>query len=148
MLRINLINSHDRIGGAAIATYRLLQGLNNTSNIDARLYCQHISGSNSNVIGPNSWFEKTNSSFRPYIDRLSMLKYGKKMLMNHNFSHSWLPSKMSNIESFFDADIVHLNWINNGYLSTRSLKKIKTPIVVHKIYYRMWIMPTARKHQI
>lgn len=137
-MKVNLVNSHETSGGAAIATLRLLRGLNKIENIDANLFCQHTSFSLPKTIGPNTEFDITASVFRPYLNRLIAIKDGQNILRNHQFSPAYLPMRQKYLHAISDCDVVHLNWINNGFISIRNLNKISAPIIW--TLHDMWTM--------
>lgn len=125
-------------GGAAIATFRLLRGLNKLEGVEAKLFCQHINVAHPDTIGPESKLDKVVSTYRPYLDRLRAIPYGTDMLQSYQFSPGWLPMRTKSLKNISKADVVHLNWVNNGFISISSLRKITAPIVW--TLHDMWAM--------
>lgn len=137
-MNIHFVNSHESSGGAAIAAARLLKGLNSIDGIDAKLYCQHLSRSSSHAIGPTNILQSISASLRPYADRFRAINYGVGVLHNYNFSTGWLSTQRKLTDRLSSADIVHLNWINNGFISISALNNIRRPIIW--TLHDMWAM--------
>lgn len=71
---------------------------------------------------------KINNKIRPTLDSLLVWPYKNKS--QTLFSPAWLPfGSIANKINSLNPDIVHLHWINAGFLSIKDLSKIKAPIV-------------------
>lgn len=121
-----LINTSDLEGGAARSAYRLLRGLKE-QNLNTLMLVQNKIGDDWSVIGPKNNFEKGKGIFRPHIDKLPLLTYKNKKLTP--WSPSWLPSNITWKIREINPEIVHLHWINGGFLPINTLKTINKPIV-------------------
>jgi glycosyltransferase involved in cell wall biosynthesis len=45
------------------------------------------------------------------------------------FSPAWLPERLASKVSNLDSDVIHLFWVNSGFLRIETLKKFRRPIV-------------------
>lgn len=120
-MKIALVNRSDSTGGAAVVTYRLMQALR-TEGVDARMLVLEKLTDDPNVI----------SCSRPLIDRYNFLSERWNIFLRNGFSrvnlfkadianhgrniarHRWIR----------EADVVMLNWINQGFLSLKSIDKL------------------------
>jgi glycosyltransferase involved in cell wall biosynthesis len=122
-----LLNTYDLDGGAARAAYRLHSGLKSI-NVNSIMMVQNKSSDDSTVISRNLKKEKIINKLRPHIDKLPIGVYQNRSKVT--WSVNWLANnsiikEVNNI----NPDIVHLHWINDGFLPITFLKKIKKPIV-------------------
>jgi glycosyltransferase involved in cell wall biosynthesis len=121
MLRFVLINHSDSRGGASVVTYRLMNALS-AAGVDARMIVMHKDTDNLRVdqAGPK-WLKKAtflaehaeifarNGLNRDNVFKISTAKYGLPL-----HKHPWM----------VDADVVCLNWVNQGMLSLREVQRI------------------------
>ena len=121
-----MLNTYDTKGGAAIAATRLWKGLLDVG-VDAHFMVQEKFGRDPRIIGPATNFGKGMGILRPHIDRLPLAFYPNRE--NTFWSVQWLPGNVVNKINEINPDIVHLHWVNNGYLPIQALPKIKQPIV-------------------
>jgi len=119
ILKILIVNSFDSKGGAARAAYRLYSGLLKF-NIEAELLVQKSTSNDNSVLT---------------FDNSEMLTFDTILLTNYiniktYFSNSIISnSNLINYINESDADIVHLHWITNSFLSIEDIGKITKPIV-------------------
>ena len=125
-MNVLLLNTFDNQGGAAIATYRLHRGLR-FIGINSHLLVQGKKTDDYNVIGPITKWQKVLAILRPYLDGVATYFYGKCQKVI--FSSAWLPEKLASKVVKLKPDIVHLFWVNGGFLRVETLKKFKQPIV-------------------
>ena len=121
-----IINTFDRRGGAARATYRLHRALQKVG-IDSKMLVQYKESDDYSVIAPVSRFSKTLGKIRSRLDLLPLKKY--KNFEKSPWSVSWLPNSISKKIKLINPDIVHLNWIGEGYIPISEIAKINYPIV-------------------
>ncbi len=133
-MKVLLISKHAKTGGAAIATYRLMEALQDHS-VDVSMLVQEGKGNaeGSNAEGSNAEgihhttgtvFKKLINLVRFIIERLVFLMYEKSSAIRFLFSLANTGEGITGNRYFREADIIHLHWINAGYLSLRSLKDI------------------------
>ncbi|MFH1509077.1 MAG: glycosyltransferase family 4 protein [bacterium] len=128
-MKVLLLNTTDSGGGAAIATRRLHEGLIN-SGVESKILVQRKLSKDPNVIGPNSLFSRSYTKIHNIIDNAPLYLYKERE--SGLFSVSRLSSNTTIKIRKINPDIIHLHWINNGFLSVKditSLNQLKKPIV-------------------
>ena len=121
-----IINTFDIKGGAARATYRLHKALQEVG-IDSKMLVQYKESDDYSVIAPVSKSSKTLGKIRSRLDLLPLKKY--KNFKKSPWSISWFPNSISKKIKLINPDIVHLNWICEGYIPISEITKINYPIV-------------------
>ena len=120
-MRVLIINTSERIGGAAIAANRLMDALRN-NGIQAKMLVRDKQTDNITVIS----LKKSLWSIWQFVwERIVIWK------ANHFKQHNLFAVDIANTGTdittypeFKEADIIHLHWINQGMLSLKDLKKI------------------------
>lgn len=125
-MKILLLNTYDNQGGAAIATYRLHRGLG-LIGVNSRLLVQGKRVNDSTVIGQATKWGVALSVLRPYLDRVLTRLYANRRKVY--FSPAWFPEDLASKIKKNNTDIVHLFWVNDGFLKIETIKKIKQPVV-------------------
>ena len=112
-------------GGAAIACNRLTSALSK-HNIDTKLFVRDKLSDNNNVFAVNKGvFTKTINLLRFIWERLVILiysKFSKKNLFAVSLANTG--NDISKNKLIKEADVIHIHWINQGFLSLRDLKKL------------------------
>ena len=124
-----LINSSDVRGGAARASYRLHQGLEQVG-INSTMLVQDKRSTDISVIGPKLIGWKgvgVNYIFRYIVDKLPLLLYPKHQTIV--WSPQWLPNKIHKKINRLNPDIVHFHWICDGFVPIQEVAKIKQPLI-------------------
>ena len=124
-----LINSSDVRGGAARASYRLHQGLEQVG-INSTMLVQDKRSTDISVIGPKLIGWKgvgVNYIFRYVVDKLPLLLYPKHQTIV--WSPQWLPNKIHKKINRLNPDIVHFHWICDGFVPIQEVAKIKQPLI-------------------
>lgn len=133
-MRILLISTYALGGGAAAATYRLYEALR-SSGVEVRMLSLY--GADEEDNDKQSYYHGTLGRAKALA-----LKLGERLdIVRHNaFRPDWL-WRCSSASTGVDisthpwvvwADVIHLNWINQGFLSLSALAQIKAlakPIV-------------------
>lgn len=125
-MKLLLLNTFDVQGGAALATYRLHQGLRGLG-LDSTMYVQGKTTDDFSVIGSRTGFQKIMSKIRPHLDALPVRAYRNRE--RQLFSPSIIPDSMASEILKINPDIVHLFWVNAGFIRPETLQKINKPIV-------------------
>lgn len=120
-MRVLIINTSERIGGAAIAANRLMDALRN-NGIQAKMLVRDKQTDNITVTG----LKKSLWSIWQFVwERIVIWK------ANHFKQHNLFAVDIANTGTdittypeFKEADIIHLHWVNQGMLSLKDLKKI------------------------
>ncbi|MBN1286719.1 MAG: glycosyltransferase family 4 protein [Anaerolineae bacterium] len=128
-MRILHLNTYDIRGGAARAAYRLHCGLRRAS-LDSRMLVLHKDGDDPSV-----------TSMLPLLGRLAR-EYTKAMLRLelvplHLYSRrqpvpwglAWAPNPVARLAGQSGADLVHLHWMNHGFMPVASIPRLKQPLV-------------------
>jgi glycosyltransferase involved in cell wall biosynthesis len=126
-MKVLIVNTHDIQGGAARAANRLHKGLRRFG-IDSHMLVQIKSGQDFTVLAPQTKFGKIAAKVRPLIDRFGLRKYKNKTQTLFSQGIAGDSGLVERINSLA-PDIVHLHWVNEGFLSISDISKIKAPIV-------------------
>ena len=120
-MRVLIINTSERMGGAAIAAHRLMDALRN-NGIQAKMLVRDKQTDRVTVIGlkKSLW-----QIWRFVWERILIWK------ANHFKKHNLFAVDIANtgtditvLPEFKQAEIIHLHWINQGMLSLKDLRKI------------------------
>jgi len=134
VLKVVHLSISDINGGAAIAALRIHSAQLKTG-IDSKLLVQSKLSDNSNVISlVQTPFEKIKRYIRVFLDKLTFktLSLSKR----ERFTFPNFGMDLSNNDLVREADVINLHWINEGFLSLKSillLAALKKP----------WYLPVA-----
>ena len=124
-MKILLINTDDSMGGAAIACLRLLTILERTEGIEVKMLVQEKKGKHLKVKAlADTWMSKKLAFARFALERLYFLFFEKNKDIRFTFSPANIGIDISEHPLVQEADIIHLHWINFGFLSVDSLEKL------------------------
>ena len=126
-MRVSIIGTFDSGGGAARSAYRLHRGLLKLG-VKSKFFTQSKRTDDPTVECRNSHFQKFMNLIRPYLDSVPVLFYrnrDRKSLFSVAF---FFVSKWVN-RNIFNSDLLHLHWVEAGFISIESLKNVKCPIV-------------------
>lgn len=113
------------MGGAAIACLRLLAVLERTEGIEVNMLVQEKKRNNLNVRAiANTWLQKKLAFERFVRERLYFQFVEKNKQIRFAFSPANTGIDISEHPLVQEADIIHLHWINFGFLSINSLEKL------------------------
>jgi glycosyltransferase involved in cell wall biosynthesis len=122
-MKILFVSTNEKSGGAAVASKRLFEALRK-KNIDCEMFVQKKESNSNIIITKNNFFNKYFILFKKVFERLTIKLFGGK---TNNFSTSIFLSFNSKLIN--TSDLIHLQWINNGFLSIKDISKINKPIV-------------------
>lgn len=117
------------IGGAGRAAVRLHQALLK-QGIDSKMIVQNKIDDQPHIYSlTETRLEKLTSPLRMAIDQSPTLFYKHKK--NDIFSSTFFPSNKKLLKKIQDInpDIIHLHWINSGFINVFDLKKMNKPIL-------------------
>ncbi len=117
------------IGGAGRAAVRLHQALLK-QGIDSKMIVQNKIDDQPHIYSlTETRLEKLTSPLRMAIDQSPTLLYRHKK--NDIFSSTFFPSNKKLLKKIQDInpDIIHLHWINSGFINVFDLKKMNKPIL-------------------
>lgn len=123
-MRVALLNTYDW-GGAGTATGRLHRGLRRIG-VDSRMIVANKRGDDPDVYGPAGTVSRVYSLARIVLDSLPLKLFGGA---DGDFSLGWLPDDLAGRVRKHDPDLLHLNWVGEGFLSPKTLQKLDLPVV-------------------
>ena len=139
-MKITILSTFDNFGGAAIAASRLNKALNNNGLL-SNMLVQDKKGNLPNVESiAQNWFQKKLALLRFALDRYQFAFYEKNKDVRFIFSQAKIGVDIHNHPLIQQSDIIHLHWINFGFLSLNSLEKLlitNKPIVW--TLHDMWV---------
>lgn len=120
-MKVLLVNTSERTGGAAVACNRLLDALNK-QGIKAKMLVRDKQTSNPHVVAVR----------KPLYMKLCFLRerfiiwrnnhYSRKNLFTVSIANTGID--ITRLPEFKEADIIHLHWVNQGMLSLEGIRKI------------------------
>jgi len=125
-MKLLLLNTNDISGGAALAAYRLLKGLQQ-NGVQAQMLVQFKKSDDYSVRESLTKWQKAFGLPRPILDSIPFrfYKHRKKTI----FSPAVLPDSIFRKIQNISPDIVHLHWIASGFIRIETLAKINKPII-------------------
>lgn len=129
-MRVLIVNTSERTGGAAIAANRLLHALNH-NGVEARMLVRDRKTDAPEVANiPQSWRLKANFLWERGVIWLNN-GLSKKGIFQVDIANAG--TDITRLEDFRWADVIHLHWVNQGFLSLKNLKHILAsgkPVVI------------------
>ncbi len=123
-MKIVHINNSDVVGGAAVAANRLNVALRNIG-IDSNMLVQEAKTNADGVVPIGRGKLHSAKAFARFAyERLTFLPYEKNAMLRYAFSPANTGVDISEHPLVKEADIIHLHWINQGYISLKGLKKL------------------------
>ena len=120
-MRVLIVNTSDRSGGAAVAANRLMIALNNHGVKVKMLVRDKISDSLTIVALPKSPLLHWNFLWERFVI-YCRLHFSRKHLFEIDLANTG--SDITRLPEFQEADVIHLHWINQGMLSLGTIRKI------------------------
>jgi glycosyltransferase involved in cell wall biosynthesis len=138
-MKITILSTFDNFGGASIAASRLNKALNNNA-LSSNMLVQTQRSSFTHVHSfPQNWFQKKLAFLRFAFDRFQFFFYEKSKKVRFIFSQATIGVDISTHDLILKSDVVHLHWINFGFLSLDSIDKlIKTQKPIVWTLHDMW----------
>lgn len=124
-MKVLLLNTSDNIGGAAIACYRLMCALN-AKGVETKMLVRDKLTDNPNVISINtSRWKKLLNKWRFMWERFIIFLHNGLSKQNlFRISIANTGTDISQHPLVKEADIIHLHWINQGFLSIKDIEKL------------------------
>ncbi len=123
-MKILQINKTDAGGGAAVAANRLNRALRN-NGIESKLMVQDLRRNEEGVYAVGSGFAYRQKAFARFAwERLSFLPYERNASVRFAFSPANTGIDISRHPLVQEADIIHLHWVNQGFLSLETLGQL------------------------
>lgn len=127
-MKITILNTFANGGGAARATDRLHRGLLSIG-VNSRLMVLHKATDDPTLIAPEpqSWLKNRVALFFTRRDARTTRFYQANG--NRYFSPARCPDKLVSTMSTINPDLVHLSWVNSGFMKIETLRQFKRPLV-------------------
>lgn len=120
-MRVLIVNTSEKTGGAAVAANRLKDALNN-NGVKAKMLVRDKETDDITVVGlPNSLRLRFNFLWERFCIYLR-LHFSKTHLFEIDIANAG--ADITTLPEFKEADVIHLSWINQGMLSLRGIRKI------------------------
>lgn len=120
-MRVLIINTSERIGGAAVAAGRLMESLKN-NGIKAKMLVRDKQTDQISVVGLNgSWLHVWKFLWERIVI-WSANRFKKNDLFAVDIANTG--TDITALPEFQQADVIHLHWINQGMLSLNNIRKI------------------------
>ncbi len=120
-MRVLIVNTAERTGGAAIAANRLLHALNH-NGVEARMLVRDRKTDSPQVTSiPPSWRLRAKFLWERGIIWLAN-GLSKRNLFQVDIANAG--TDITRMEAFKQADVIHLHWVNQGFLSLGDMERI------------------------
>jgi glycosyltransferase involved in cell wall biosynthesis len=123
-MKITIISTFDTFGGASISGLRLHQAFLKNGVESSMLVQEKKSSLTTIKTVSNNWLQAKKSFLRFALDRLQFWFYEKSKEVRFVFSTALIGIDISEYKVVEEAEILHLFWINFGFLSLDSIKKL------------------------
>ena len=148
-MKVLLVGKSINIGGAAIASYRLMEILRE-SGVDVNMLVQEGGDEDEAVFSTTrSKLKKWINFLRFALERLLFLRHEKDKEHRFLFSLANTGERLNRNKLIREADIIHLHWVNAGFLSLRSLRELLDmgkPVVW--TFHDMWAITGGCHHSL
>ena len=123
-MKIVQLSTYHTYGGAAIAALRLHDALQ-SSGVEASFLVHKKDHDETGVTALANGYVEKKIAFAHFVaERLAFLPFEKDPSIRFAFSPARVGVDVSSHPLLQQADVIHLNWINFGFLSLRSLEQI------------------------
>jgi glycosyltransferase involved in cell wall biosynthesis len=123
-MKIVHINKSDVVGGASVAALRLVMA-QRAIGFDSIMLVQEKNSNHDFVYSTtHTELKKRINNYRLAFEKLQFLPYEVSPAQRFAFSTSNTGENIHNHPLVKEADILHLHWFNQGYLSMASLRKL------------------------
>ena len=120
-MRVLIVNTSERTGGAAVAANRLMKALNN-NGVKAKMLVRDKESDALTVVGlPKSPLLHWHFLWERLVIFVRS-RFSRKHLFEIDLANTG--SDITRLPEFQEADVIHLHWINQGMLSLSGIHKI------------------------
>jgi len=120
-MRVIIVNTSERNGGAAVAANRLMEALNN-HGVKAKMLVRDKQSDSLTVVGlQGKWWQQWCFLWERLVI-FCHLHFSRKHLFELDIANTG--TDITRLPEFREADIIHLHWINQGMLSLGVIRKI------------------------
>ena len=120
-MRVLIINTSERVGGAAVAASRLMRALQN-SGVNVKMLVRDKQTQETNVVK----LERNRLMVWNFIWERIVIWRANRFKRNNLFAVDIANTgtDITILPEFQQADVIHLHWINQGMLSLQNIRKI------------------------
>lgn len=124
-MKVVHVNKTDAAGGAAVAVRRIHSALMKSGVESSMLVEVQKTDETPDIhCTSNCAWEKGLDFVHFVAERLKILPHEQHRMMRYNFSIANAGRDISTLPEIRNADIIHLHWVNQGFLSMNSLEKL------------------------
>jgi glycosyltransferase involved in cell wall biosynthesis len=120
-MRVLIVNTSERAGGAAVAACRLMEALKN-NGVKAKMLVRDKQTDALTVVGLKPTLVPGWHFLRERLTIFTRLHFTRRHLFDIDIANSG--SDITRLPEFREADIIHLHWINQGMLSLSGIRRI------------------------
>lgn len=120
-MRVLLVNTSERTGGAAVAANRLMEALNN-NGVKVKMLVRDKETQQVTVSAlPKSWRLQWHFLWERLVIWMH-LGFKREHLFDIDIANSG--TDITKLPEFKEADVIHLHWVNQGMLSLKDIQRI------------------------
>lgn len=120
-MRVLIVNTSEKTGGAAVAANRLMEALIN-NGVKAKMLVRDKETDNINVVALPQGIVTRWSFLWERLTIFLRLRFSMRHLFK--IDTACCGTDITKMKEFKEADIIHLHWINQGMLSLKGIQKI------------------------
>lgn len=120
-MRILIVNTSEKTGGAAVASHRLMTALKHHGVKVKMLVGEKLSDNPSVVVLPHRWLQSLHFLWERWCV-FCHLHFSRQGLFEIDLANAG--TDITCLPEFREADVVHLQWINQGMLSLNDIRRI------------------------
>ena len=120
-MRVLIVNTSERTGGAAVAANRLMEALNN-NGVKAKMLVRDKETEQLTVCAlPQTWHLRWHFLWERLVIWLH-LRLKREHLFELDIANCG--TDITRLPEFREADVIHLHWVNQGMLSLKDIRRI------------------------
>ncbi len=120
-MRVLIVSTSERAGGAAVAAWRLMDALCN-NGVQARMLVRDRQSDDPRVVSLGHGWWPRRHFLRERLTVLAGLHGQRDHLFDIDIANSGFD--ITRLDEFRQADVIHLHWINQGMLSLSGIQKV------------------------
>lgn len=140
-MKVVIISTYETHGGGSIAAKRLSLALNKTSEVEAKLLVDLAQTKDPQVteVANTNW-KKRWRKLHFILERMLFIPFELSKKERYSFSTAYFGTDISKHPLVQEADILHLHWVNQNFLSHKNIRQLielGKPMVItmHDVWY-------------
>ena len=121
VMKILIVNTNEKSGGAAVAAGRLAEALSR-NGVKAMMAVMNKETDRITVVPTQSLWQRKKNFLLERLGIFVRLHFSRTHLFDIDTASSG--TDITSLPEFRDADVIHLHWINQGMLSLRNIRSI------------------------